>query len=155
MWFTPITLGVQASLTGSGWMETIDARRPRVWRDLEPDAPVSRFAPLVGFMHHLGSGQLKVLMTFLRYFFYIIGGALASSLLGGLFACAVSLISPDFVKSLFSPPAGTDLVRYGVAIGMIWGIFLGTAVMGFSLFLVTAVQVARLLKKKSEEQSDA
>jgi hypothetical protein len=45
---------------------------------------------------------------------------------------------------------------FGVrSVGMIWGIFLGTAVMGFSLFLVTALQVAKLIKKKSDEKSDA
>jgi len=38
---------------------------------------------------------------------------------------------------------------------MIWGIFLGTAVMGFSLLLVTAVQVARVLKRKTDEKQDA
>ena len=31
---------------------------------------------------------------------------------------------------------------------MIWGIFLGTAVMAFSLLLVTAVNVARIIRKK-------
>lgn len=94
-------------------------------------------------------------MTFLRYFFFIVAGALVSSLLGGLFACVVSFISPEFVKGLFSPPAGTVLPRYAAAIGMIWGVFLGTAVMGFSLLLVTVVQVAKVLKKKSDEHTDA
>ena len=94
-------------------------------------------------------------MTFLRYFSYIVVGALVSSLLGGLFACMVAFISPEFVKGLFSPPAGTALPRYAAAIGMIWGVFLGTAAMGFSLLLVTIVQVAKVLKKKSDEHTDA
>ncbi|HYG35267.1 MAG TPA: hypothetical protein VEC99_10810 [Clostridia bacterium] len=38
---------------------------------------------------------------------------------------------------------------------MIWGIFLGTAAMGFPLLLVTAIQVAKLLKKKSDEKPNA
>jgi hypothetical protein len=33
---------------------------------------------------------------------------------------------------------------------MIWGIFLGTAVMAFSLLLVTAVNVARIIRKKAD-----
>ena len=103
---------------------------------------------------HSGAGNQKR-MTFLRYFLYIVGGALASSLLGGLFACVVSLISPEFVKGLFSPAAGASLPRYAAAVGMIWGVFLGTAVMGFSLLLVTLVQVAKLLKKKSDDHLDA
>jgi len=94
-------------------------------------------------------------MTFIRYFCYIVTGALVSSLLGGLFACMVSFISPEFIKGLFSPPAGASLARYAAAIGMIWGIFLGTAVMGFSLLLVTLIQVARLFKKKADEKQEA
>jgi len=93
-------------------------------------------------------------MKFVRYFVYIVAGALISSLLGGAFACVVSVISPDFVRSLFSPSAGASLVRYAAAVGMIWGLFLGTAVMGFSLLLVTIVQVARLLKKKADEPQE-
>jgi hypothetical protein len=93
-------------------------------------------------------------MTFIRYFILIVAGALASSVLGGLFAWVVSMISPDFVKGLFSPPPNTSLARYAVAIGMIWGIFLGTAAMGFSLLLMTAIQVAKLLKKKADETQD-
>jgi hypothetical protein len=95
-------------------------------------------------------------MTFIRYFIYIVVGALASSLLGGLFASVVAVISPEFVKGLFSPPGEASLTRYAAAVGMIWGVFLGTALMGFSLLLVTATQVARVLKKKADEkQQDA
>jgi hypothetical protein len=90
-------------------------------------------------------------MTFLRYFFYIVGSALASSALGGLFACAVAGISPEFVSSLFGHGAHGSLVRYAAGVGMIWGLFLGTAVMGFSLLLVTIVQVARIIRKKNDE----
>ena len=94
-------------------------------------------------------------MTFVRYFVYIVAGALISSLLGGLFACLVAVISPEFVKNLFSPPDGTVLPRYAAAVGMIWGIFLGTAVMGFSLLLMTILQAVKLLKKKTDEHENA
>jgi hypothetical protein len=94
-------------------------------------------------------------MTFLRYFCYIVAGALASSLIGGVFAAVVAIISPDFVKGLFSPGAEANVPRYAAAVGMIWGIFLGTSVMAFSLLLVTALQVARLIKRKSDETTDA
>jgi hypothetical protein len=97
-------------------------------------------------------------MTFLRYFFYIVGGAFLSSALGGIFACIVALISPEFVAGLFSPAAsaaGHSLVRYAAAVGMIWGIFLGTAVMAFSLLLVTAVNVARIIRKKTDAKDAA
>ena len=94
-------------------------------------------------------------MTFLKYFAYIVTGALASSVIGGLFALVVAVISPELVRGLFSPEADANLSRYAAAVGMIWGIFLGTAVMAFSLLLVTAVQVAKLIRKKSDETPNA
>jgi ABC-type uncharacterized transport system permease subunit len=94
-------------------------------------------------------------MTFIRYFCFIVAGALASAALGGAFACLVALVSPEFVGGLFAPPGGASLVRYAAAVGMIWGIFLGAAVMGFSLFLVTAIQVVRLIKRKTDDCVDS
>ena len=89
-------------------------------------------------------------MSFLRYFVYIVVGALASSALGGIFACVVALVSPEFVASLFGRSTGGSLVRYAAGVGMIWGIFLGTAAMAFSLLLVTLVHIARVIKKKND-----
>jgi hypothetical protein len=94
-------------------------------------------------------------MTFIRYFCYIVAGALVSSAIGGLFAAAVAIVSPEFVKGLFVPEPGADVIHYAAAVGMIWGIFLGTAVMAFSLFLTTLVQVAKLIKKKCDDKTDA
>jgi hypothetical protein len=91
-------------------------------------------------------------MTFLRYFIYIVCGALASSVVGGIFACVVALISPEFVGSLFGRDAGGSLVRYAAGVGMIWGIFLGTIAMAFSLLLVTLIHIARVIKKKTDAQ---
>ncbi|HNQ74421.1 MAG TPA: hypothetical protein PKN95_12560 [Verrucomicrobiota bacterium] len=92
-------------------------------------------------------------MMFLRYFFYVVLGALFSAVLGGLFAAMVAFISPDFVRELFSPTETANLTRYAMAGGMIWGIFLGTAVTAFSLFLVTVLQVARLWKRRLDGRS--
>ncbi len=91
-------------------------------------------------------------MTFLRYFIYIVGGALASSAIGGMFACVVALVSPEFVGSLFSRETGGSLVRHAAGVGMIWGVFLGTVAMAFSLLLVTLVHIARVIKKKTDTQ---
>lgn len=91
-------------------------------------------------------------MTFLRYFISIVAGALASSALGGGFACVVAWISPEFVSSLFGRGVDGSLVRYAAGVGMIWGLFLGTAVMAFSLLLVTLLQAARLLRKKKDAE---
>jgi hypothetical protein len=92
-------------------------------------------------------------MSFLRYFVYIVCGALASSAIGGVFACVVALVSPEFVTSLFGREVTGSLVRYAAGVGMIWGVFLGTAAMGFSLLLVTLIHIARVIKKKSDDHS--
>jgi hypothetical protein len=92
-------------------------------------------------------------MSFLRYFIYIVAGALAASVLGGVFGCVVALVSPEFVSTLFGRTADGSLVRYAAGVGMIWGLFLGTAAMGFSLLLITLVHVARVLRKKNDERN--
>ena len=92
-------------------------------------------------------------MTFVRYFFYIVGGALVSSALGGLFGCLVAFVSPEFVATLFARPLHDSLIRYAAGVGMIWGLFLGTAAMGFSLLLVTLIQVARVIRKKADSEN--
>ena len=92
-------------------------------------------------------------MSFLRYFVYIVCGALASSAIGGGFACVVAVVSPEFVGSLFGREVAGSLIRYAAGVGMIWGIFLGTAAMAFSLLLVTLTHIARVMKKKSDEQT--
>ena len=92
-------------------------------------------------------------MSFLRFFIFITCGALASSVIGGIFACVVAFVSPEFVSSLFGREVSGSLVRYAAGVGMIWGIFLGTAAMAFSLLLVTLIHIARVLKKKSDKQN--
>jgi hypothetical protein len=80
------------------------------------------------------------------------GGALAASVLGGVFACVVALISPEFVATLFSreaSAAGGSLVRYAAAVGMIWGFF-SAAVMAFSILLVTLLHAVRIIRKKTD-----
>ena len=76
-----------------------------------------------------------------------------SSALGGVFGCVVAFVSPEFVATLFARPLDGSLIRYAAGVGMIWGLFLGTAVMGFSLLLVTLIQVARIIRKRNDAQS--
>jgi hypothetical protein len=90
-------------------------------------------------------------MTFLRYFFYVLGAALLSAVVGGVFASLVALISPEFVKELFATSADASPTRYAAAVGMIWGVFIGAGVMGFCLGLVTLVQIAKVFTKKKTE----
>ena len=92
-------------------------------------------------------------MTFRRDFVSVGAGGLGSSALGGIFACIVAWVSPEFVASLFGRGADNSLVRYAAGVGMIWGLFLGTAVMAFSLLLVTLIQIARVIRKKTDAQN--
>lgn len=95
-------------------------------------------------------------MTFPHYFLSVLGAAILAALVGGAFAALLAVLSPEFVKGLFSPAEGTSIPRYAAAVGAIWGVFLGTGVMGFCLGLVTLVQVARVLARKhSDEESPA
>ena len=55
------------------------------------------------------------------FFVFIVVGSLLSALLGGAFGALVAAISPDFVRSVFSPEAGASITRYAFAVGMIWG----------------------------------
>ena len=95
-------------------------------------------------------------MTFLRYFLYVLGAAILASVVGGIFASVVAIISPEFVRNLFSPAEGTSLPRYAAAVGAIWGVFIGAGVMGFCLGLMTLVQIAKVFtKKKGDDNGQA
>jgi hypothetical protein len=91
-------------------------------------------------------------VTFLWYFLCILLAALGSAAVGGIFAALVALISPEFVKGLFSVAPDASLARYAAAVGMVWGVFIGAAAMGFSLGLVTLLQVAKVFRRKSEDE---
>ena len=84
-------------------------------------------------------------MNFVKNFLFIVGAALGSSVVGGVFGVVVALVSPELVRSLSSSTAPESVVRYAAGLGMIWGLFLGVAVMGFSLLISTLVRLARAL----------
>jgi hypothetical protein len=95
--------------------------------------------------------RYDLLMTsFLRFFVTIVVAAVVSAALGGLFACLIALVSPEFLEGLFSRRL-EDPVRYAVAWGLIAGLFLGAVVMCFCLFLTTVIHVANVFKRKNEE----
>jgi hypothetical protein len=94
-------------------------------------------------------------MSFVRNFFSIVGAALGSSVVGGVFGAVVSVVSPEFVRGLASAAAPASIVRYAAGLGMIWGLFLGTAVMGFSLLISTAVKLTRALEANRSQNDTA
>jgi hypothetical protein len=84
-------------------------------------------------------------VSLIRNFLSILAAALGSSVLGGIFAAVVALVSPEFVRGLAESKAPESIVRYAAGLGMIWGLFLGTAVMGFSLLISTLVRLTKAL----------
>jgi hypothetical protein len=92
-------------------------------------------------------------MKLVSNFLIIVAAALGSSVLGAIFACVVALVSPEFVRTLFAVPAGASVVRYAASLGMIWGLFLGAAVMGFSLLITTLVRLTRALDAGRDRQN--
>ncbi len=91
--------------------------------------------------------------TAIGFFVVILVGALVSSLAGGAFGAMVATVSPEFVRGLFCCPAGTGIVRYAFAVGMIWGVFIGAAVSGFACFLAAVLKILRIRfeYRKSQE----
>lgn len=71
----------------------------------------------------------------IKNFLIILGLALISSGLGAGFGALIAAISPEFVEGLFAASKNVGLVRYAAAVGMIWGLFIGAAVGGFSTLL--------------------
>jgi hypothetical protein len=59
----------------------------------------------------LETGERRALNSFFRYFLFVVAAALASSVLGGAFASVVAVVSPGFVKGLFSTPEGPCLIQ--------------------------------------------
>ena len=93
-------------------------------------------------------------MPVARNFLLIVGAALGSSVAGALFAMVVAWVSPELVKNLFSPPAAGSLMRCAAGVGMIWGLFLGTAVMSFSLLIASLAKLARAIQDRRKDDSD-
>lgn len=87
-------------------------------------------------------------MLFLRYFGYVLAASLLSALIGGAFGGFLGWLSPDFVASLFCPPQGTALINFAAAVGAVWGIFIGAAVMGFCIGVASVVQISRAIAQK-------
>ncbi len=93
-------------------------------------------------------------MSVVRHFFLILAAALGSSILGALFAAVVALVSPEFVRTLFSQPMTGSVTQYAVGVGMVWGLFLGAAVMGFSLLIGSLGKLTRALEARRDRSRD-
>ncbi len=93
-------------------------------------------------------------MRVVKNFLLILAAALGSSILGAIFAAVVALVSPEFVTTLFSRPVTGSVTRYAAGVGMVWGLFLGTAVMGFSLLIGTLAKLTQALEARHQESRD-
>ena len=73
-----------------------------------------------------------------KNFLLILGAALGSALLGGLFALALAALSPELIIALFGPY--TEIMRLAVAAGLIAGLVIGAGVMAVALLVVALVR---------------
>jgi vacuolar-type H+-ATPase subunit I/STV1 len=78
----------------------------------------------------------------MREFAAIIVAGIGSSMLGGAFGGLVGWLSPELINTLAQPQLVTDHVRFAVATGLVAGLFIGAAAMGFGL-LVGALRTRR------------
>ncbi|MDX2080420.1 MAG: hypothetical protein SFU53_06515 [Terrimicrobiaceae bacterium] len=86
-----------------------------------------------------------MIRTAVGLFLVILLGSLLSSLLGGVFGWLVATISPEFVSGLFGQEkSSAGLGAFAFTVGMIWGLFIGAAVAGFSCFLSVILRLIRL-----------
>src|SRR5438093_8909946 len=70
------------------------------------------------------------------YFLLVLLGSLLSAGIGAAFGALVAMVSPEFVKSLFSlKPEHGSVFRYASSVGMIWGLFIGVGVSCFACLL--------------------
>ncbi|MEM7792624.1 MAG: hypothetical protein AAF546_14560 [Verrucomicrobiota bacterium] len=84
--------------------------------------------------------------TAIHFFLIILCGSIGASLIGGGFAAIIGSLAPDFVSDLFGGYK-EELpypIRYATAVGMIWGVFIGAAVAGFSCALSVALRLIKL-----------
>ena len=86
------------------------------------------------------------------FFLIILIGSLASAVIGGAFAAIIAVISPEFVSSLFGHEVEQGVIRYALAVGMIWGLFIGAAVSGFACFLAAIIKILKIRFEYNKER---
>ncbi|MEM9081254.1 MAG: hypothetical protein AAGC74_11245 [Verrucomicrobiota bacterium] len=84
--------------------------------------------------------------TAIQFFFIILLGSLLSAIIGGAFAAVIGALAPEFVSDLFAAYQEEldKPIAYAATVGMIWGIFIGAAVAGFSCFLSVLLRLVKL-----------
>lgn len=86
-------------------------------------------------------------MTLIQKISCFTGGVLVSFIVGMFSGGIVEFLSPEFHKSFFNPTWISSL-RYATEVRLIWGVFIGAGIIGFSMGLVTLVQIAIDLTKR-------
>jgi large-conductance mechanosensitive channel len=91
----------------------------------------------------------------IQFFFIILAGSLLSALIGGGFGAIVGVLSPDFVNHLFASYQEelAAPVRYAFSVGLIWGLFIGAAVTGFSCALSVFIKLVSTFPSRSKVPS--
>ena len=98
-----------------------------------------------------------MLKTATSFFLLILLGSIGSALLGGAFAALIGYLSPDFVSNLFGGynEELKDPISYAGSVGMIWGLFIGAAVAGFSCGLSVVLKLVKLRIDLSSQKTPA
>lgn len=91
----------------------------------------------------------------LKYFVFIIAGALFSALLGGFFGVVVLLVSPEFADNLFGYSADGNITGYVFAVGMIWGLFIGAPFAAFACLLTILNKIVLHFFPRNTTPTDA
>ena len=71
----------------------------------------------------------------MREFLLIAMAAFASSIAGGIFGSFIGWLSPELIRVLAQPQQVLEPVRFGAATGLIAGLLIGAAAMGFGQFV--------------------
>jgi hypothetical protein len=82
--------------------------------------------------------------TATKFVVIIFIGSVLAAVFGGLFGLIISVISPEFMNGISGQSALSDPSRFAFALGMIWGLFIGLAVSGFSCLLAVVIKIIRI-----------
>jgi hypothetical protein len=90
----------------------------------------------------------------MKIFFLIVIAGLGCAALGGGFGWLVGILSPEFIALLVQPDPVSEPERMGAALGLVSGLFLGAATMGFGLVVEALWQLAIRRKASKEVPTD-
>ena len=86
-------------------------------------------------------------------FLIVLCSGVASAVVGAFFGLMLAVIAPELVQDLFSPSG--SVLRYAAGVGMVFGLFIGTGVMGFCMLIGAFISWSRERKRGEQEKPSA